>query len=294
MDSPRSTAEAQLEEIDCRYGSMLAFSADNVIARSLRMYGEWAEHELSILHQYIGAGMTVVDVGANIGTHTLPFSRWVGNGCVIAIEAQPAVFKVLSANCRRNGCNNIEVINAVCADTDGSFECQPDCAAERNVGGLSFSGRRTNLWHKLMRALRVGGAPGIAEVPAVTLDDVCGRRRISFIKLDIEGMELAALRGARATIARSHPVIFFEQNTADRLADVHEYLTNTGYRAYWLETQPFNRNNFREVTENIWWRTESGIIAIPPLHVPPPGLVEVQRNDVGPPANLNARDGFAV
>ena len=39
-------------------------------------------------------GTTVVDVGANIGTHTVPFSRWVGDGRVIAIEAQPAVSEV--------------------------------------------------------------------------------------------------------------------------------------------------------------------------------------------------------
>ena len=273
---------------------MLAFSADNVIGRSLHMYGEWAEHELSILHRYVDAGTTVIDVGANIGTHTVPFSRWVGEGRVIAIEAQPAVSEVLSANCRRNGCTNVEVINAVCADTNGSFECQLERAEERNVGGLSFAGRRTNLWQKLMRTLRGNGGAGIDEVPATTLDDLCGTRPISFIKLDIEGMELAALRGAHATIARSRPVIFFEQNTADRLAEVHDYLSNAGYRAFWLETQPFNQNNFRGVRENIWWRTETGIIAIPPFSVPPPGVVEVQRNDLAPPANLNARAGIAV
>ena len=294
MGRPIVNGEAQIDEIDCRYGPMLAFSADNVIGRSLRMYGEWAEHELSILRRYIGAGMTAVDVGANIGTHTVPFSRWVGDGFVIAIEAQPAVSKVLSANCERNGCNNVKVVNAVCADMDGSFESEPQCAAERNVGGHSFSGRRINLWHKLVRRLRFDAAGGIGEVPAVTLDELCAARPISFIKLDIEGMELEALHGARATIARCHPVVFFEQNSAERLAEIHDFLGGAGYRAFWLETQPFNQNNFRGIAENIWWRTETGIIAIPAPGVPPPGLAEVQRGDVSPPTNLNARVGIAV
>ena len=75
-----------LQRYDCRYGTMLTLPSDNVIGKSLRIYGEWAEHELSILRSFISPGATVVDVGANIGTHTLPFSRWVENGRVMAIE----------------------------------------------------------------------------------------------------------------------------------------------------------------------------------------------------------------
>ena len=82
---------------------------------------------------------------------------------------------------------------------------------EQNVGGLSFSGRRTNLWQKLMRTLRGNGGAGTARFRRSPWTICAATRPISFIKLDIEGMELAALRGAHATIARSRPVIFFNK-----------------------------------------------------------------------------------
>src|SRR4051794_30035790 len=99
-------APAALELLVCRRGSMLAFRADDVIGRSLRLYGEWSEHELSYLRPFARAGTMVVDVGANIGTHTLAFAGWVKTGSVIAIEPQRTVASVLEVNCLLNGIEN--------------------------------------------------------------------------------------------------------------------------------------------------------------------------------------------
>ena len=286
---------AQLERFDCRHGTMLAFTSDNVIGRSLRLYGEWAEHELSVLRTLIPAGATVVDVGANIGTHTLPFSRWVGSGRVIAIEAQPAVCELLRLNCAENGRHNVEIVNAICAERLGTFAFRADYGGEQNVGGISFASKRIGLWQKLSNWLA-----GIKKnragtgIPVVTLDTLCADKPIAFIKLDIEGMELDALRGARETLSRGHPAIYFEQNSAARLADTYDYLVARGYRLFWLETHPFNQNNFRRETENVWWRTETGIICVPDGVPPPSSLVEVRRDDPAPPSWLDARIGTAV
>lgn len=284
----------RLEVFDCRYGSMLAFSADNVISRSLRLYGEWAEHELHVLRPFVAAGTVVVDIGANIGTHVLPFSHWVGAGRVIAIEAQPTVCQVLSANCRRNGRYNVDVINAICAETSGRRVCYLNYNDEQNVGGISFSEVKARGWRKLLRWLPGFNDPRVVDVPVIALDDLSLTETVSLVKIDIEGMELDALRGAHATIARFRPAIFFEQNDAKRLSDTYDYLAAAGYRMFWLETHPFNRNNYRGDTENIWWRTETGVIAIPPRAVPPGGLVEARRDDASPPSELDARAGIAI
>ena len=180
------------------------------------------------------------------------------DGRVIAIEAQPTVCQVLSANCRRNGRDNVEVINAICAETGGRRECHLNYDDEQNVGGISFSALKHSGWRRLLRWLPGFNDPRIADIPVIALDDLSLTETVSFIKLDIEGMELDALRGAHATIARFRPVIFFEQNDAKRLSDTHDYLVAAGYRMFWLETHPFNRNNYRGDTENIWWRTETG------------------------------------
>src|SRR5882724_1205654 len=86
--------EAAVEVLHCRRGTMLAFRSDQVIGRSLRLYGEWSEHELSYLRPYVPVGTTVIDVGAHIGTHALAFAQWVVSGSVIAVEPQPTVMSL--------------------------------------------------------------------------------------------------------------------------------------------------------------------------------------------------------
>jgi len=117
---------------------------------------------------------------------------------------------------------------------------------------------------------------------------------VAVIKIDIEGMELDALRGADKLLTRCHPVLYFEQSTTTRLVETYDYLTAIGYRMFWLETHPFNRNNFRCLTENIWWRTETGIIALPKWAQIPNDLVEVRRTDPSAPHRLDARAGISL
>jgi FkbM family methyltransferase len=283
-----------LQQYDCRYGTMLTLLSDNVISRSLRIYGEWAEHELSILRSYILAGTTVVDVGANIGTHTLPFSRWVQNGRVVAIEAQPAVCDILTLNCHRNALTNVHVVNAICGEKRGHLEFRPNYASEENFGGISFANAASDTRPAMFRWLdRLRGSTA-TSIPVVTLDDLFRSKKVSFIKLDIEGMELDALRGGRELIGRCQPVISLEQNSTARLSETCDYLSGMGYRMSWLETQPFNRNNFRGQSDNIWWRTETGILALPAHVSPPPESIPVRGDEVTVPVKLNARDGVSV
>jgi len=59
----------------CRHGVFLFNRKDLMVGRALNLYGEWCEGELHVLHQLISTGAVVIDVGANIGTHTVPFAR---------------------------------------------------------------------------------------------------------------------------------------------------------------------------------------------------------------------------
>jgi FkbM family methyltransferase len=285
---------AGLQRYDCRYGAMLTLPCDNVISKSLRIYGEWAEHELSIFRPFISTGATVIDVGANIGTHTLPFSRWVENGRVMAIEAQPAICEILMLNCRQNGCSNVNVVNAICGEKRRHVEFRPNYTSNENFGGVSFTDARSDTRLAVHRWLDRLKSSAVTSLPVITLDNLSRGQTVSFIKLDIEGMELDALRGGHELIIRCGPVIFFEQNSTADLSEIYDYLTGVGYQMFWLETQPFNRNNFRREHENIWWRTETGILALPEHLSPPPGLAPVRGDEVTVPARLNAREGFAV
>lgn len=73
------------------YGRIEFLPFDGPIGDSLALYGEWAGREIGFLQAFVPQGATVVDGGANIGTHTLAFARFCGSGgSVIAVEASPS------------------------------------------------------------------------------------------------------------------------------------------------------------------------------------------------------------
>ena len=283
-----------LETYDCRYGRMHVLSSDTVIGRSLRLYGEWAEHELSILRSFVVPGTTVIDVGAHIGTHTLPLSVWVQNGRVIAIEPQPVISSILRDNCVQNERLNVQVINAICGSEIGSFDFRLKCGEHQNLGAISFARTHNHIWRKPFILFTRLTNPKIVTMPMIMLDQFCSHEPVSLIKIDIEGMEFEALLGASKLLAHHRPVVYFEQNDTTKLPHTYDYLVGAGYRLLWLETHPFNKKNFRGVKENIWWRTETGIIAVPQETPMLNSLTEVQRNDQNPPHLLNARAGIEV
>ena len=87
---------------------------DEFIGKSLRRYGEWAESELELLERYIKPGDVIVDIGANIGTHTVAFAQLVGpRGLVIAFEPQARIFQLLCANVVANDLGNVQTFCAV-------------------------------------------------------------------------------------------------------------------------------------------------------------------------------------
>ena len=69
------------ETVETRNGRVTFFANDTgAISESLRLYGEWAQNELSFMLSMVRPGDTVVDVGGYIGTHALAFARHVGGG----------------------------------------------------------------------------------------------------------------------------------------------------------------------------------------------------------------------
>jgi FkbM family methyltransferase len=133
-------------------------------------------------------GDVIVDVGAGRGEDTLTFSRAVGpTGRVIAIEAHPQSFAMLKSFCRLNKLSNVTAVHVALMDKPGSVEM---AEAESS-------------WQE--NAIRADRRMSGVVVPAVTLDDLCERqhiKNISFLKMNIEGAEVQALKGMKATMAR--------------------------------------------------------------------------------------------
>ncbi|WP_187272135.1 FkbM family methyltransferase [Zeimonas arvi] len=144
----------------------------------------------------IGGGGLFVDIGANFGWYSCLFSRLAGGtGRVVAFEPEPGNFGLLEANLLRNGCRNVSALREGLADRPGELEL--------HLYKASNPGR-----HSLLPT--PGGET--VRVPVVALDDRLAalglaERPVDLIKIDIEGFELSALRGASATLSRCRNMV---------------------------------------------------------------------------------------
>jgi FkbM family methyltransferase len=142
------------------------------------------------MHQYLPKeGDTIVDVGAGTGWETLFFSRSAGvSGRVISIEAHPRTFRCLAKMCKKNGLENVTLIQAAVADQEGQVQLSDSDEHEGNSV--------------------VNTGPGI-RVPATTLDSIfrsLGLSRVDFLKMNIEGAERLALSGMGEMVRKTKNV----------------------------------------------------------------------------------------
>ena len=232
----------------CRYGPMLFLRGDQYVGRSLERYGEFSELEGQLFAQVLGAGDTVVEVGANMGAHTLQLARLVGpQGVVHAYEPQRVIFQILCANVALNALFNVHTHHAGVGSAAGQLRVPPlDYAAVGNFGGLSLTDQ------------------GAGEVVPVVPLDATPFASLKLLKIDVEGMEHAVLSGARQTIAQHRPLLYVENDRIAQSPALIELLQALGYTLYWHTPTLFNPANFARNPENIF----PGIVSINLLCVP--------------------------
>jgi len=163
--------------------------------------GEWESFHMAHLcdpWQKQGVRGHFLDVGANIGTYTLPMADCIrGKGSVISIEGMPSIAHHLRAGIVRNDANNVVLYNyAVGAKTDANqVSMQID---ETNKGGSSVVGNKPE-----------ETGPDQVVVPLTTLDAILHHdprmKALLSAKVDIEGNEGRMLRGAEELFSKHPP-----------------------------------------------------------------------------------------
>lgn len=241
-----------IDFVPARYGMFYCIRQDSVIGKSIRTYGEWAQVEIETLSSLIADDGTILDVGANIGTHSVAFAALNPASVVIALEPQPLAYALLCANILSTSCANVFPFNIAAGKQLQLVNFAPDY--ERigyNIGGVSM--------------LDAQPIDEIVAVPTtvVPIDDLPINRPVKLIKIDVEGMEPDVLLGARAVIARDRPLLFFEVLNIDVLHACRHILSDFDYELMWLETPAFNPDNFLKDPDNIWSWGEVGVLAMP-------------------------------
>jgi FkbM family methyltransferase len=225
----------------CKHGPMMFFAGDTHIGRSLDLYGELSEPEIELFRRYLRPGMVAVDVGANIGTHTVCFAQSVGpSGRVFAFEPQSMLHQVLRGNVALNACRNVVAENKALGARPGSIIVPwLDYAREGNFGALELG------------AWTQGETIALAPLDSYALDPC------HLIKIDAEGVERDVLEGASATVARHQPLLYVENNKPERSKELIQWLLANHYRLYWHLPPLFNPTNYFGEMKNVFGITIS-------------------------------------
>ena len=222
---------------------------DRLIGRSLDCYGEWCESEIGLLQNFLTSSDTVVDVGANIGTHTVAFASMVGNsGSVVAFEPQRLSFQLLCGNVAINGLTNVHCLQKAAGDLNDRVKIPMISPHEpHNFGAVS-----------------IGDGSAGEDVEIITIDSL-QMKSCRLIKIDVEGMEHQVIKGGYATIAAYRPVLFVENNTIDGASRTIAAILDAGYKAWWHLALYYNSANFFNNQENVFakYQPEANLLCMP-------------------------------
>ncbi|HEY0975251.1 MAG TPA: FkbM family methyltransferase [Solimonas sp.] len=175
--------------------------------------GTYDDEQVQMILQTLQPGDVFYDIGAHVGYYSLAASRRVGpDGRVVAFEPLPLNLRMLRGHVAANRIANIDVIAAGVSDSRGE--------ACFDLGKGTGRGR-------------LGSGAGRLTVPLVTIDELVAQGRVRpphFIKMDIEGAELSALRGARRTLSQGLPTVMLSVHSEQLKADCSRLLQEIGYR----------------------------------------------------------------
>lgn len=184
-------------------GLLMELDSRNWIDWNLLFRGEFEPHVTCLFRQLARVGGVAVDIGANIGTHTLTLAQALGpTGTVLAFEPNPLVRSLLERNVALNSLLGVRVFDCALGGKPGVLPLRvpkADSAEYSNMGLASLVALDTP--HDLV------------EVQVRTLDDVvsqAGLTRVDLVKIDVQGYECQVLGGMQEVLAQHSPVIVFE------------------------------------------------------------------------------------
>ncbi len=172
-----------------------------------------------------------IDVGANIGTHTLGIARHLGErGRVYAYEPQRLLFQMVCGSLALNAVTNVFCMNEAAGAAPGRIAVpQFDYFKPMNFGSVEFGPQQRETLDQVR-----GDDPAKTEYVPVSTIDHLELADVHVIKIDAEGMELEVLAGAQQTIARCRPVLLVECLKVDR-ERLLAILKNADYRVYQVD-----------------------------------------------------------
>lgn len=202
-------------------GVMIFPENDIVVGKSILEHSEYNKNQIDFLSSLVEKGDFFIDVGAGIGTTTIPLAKKVGSeGYVVALEAQLNLYYCLCGNISLNNISHVHAFNRAASDKSNSVFYYPkfDFDSNKDFGSI-----------KLSSFVNYEDSKGLYDCPiaSIALDDF-GFSNPKIIKVDVNGMEAVVLNGLRKTIKKFNPMLFIE--FSNNWKYVIDFLTSVEYQ----------------------------------------------------------------
>ena len=217
---------------------MVCYSGDT-ISTAINLYGVYEKRDLEMLFGFFNMykidmkHLLALDIGANIGNHSRYFQKYFNK--VIAFEPMSKTFDILKLNVSEF--DNIEIKNFGLSSSNGSYYME---IINTNLGGT-----------KIVDSFYSGSKE---KFDFVTLDSLKIDGEVGLIKIDVEGHEIDALKGAENLIRRDNPIIMFELNKCDFQngeSPVFNLLKQYGYQYFMHVTRSCKVRSNNEVVNSL-------------------------------------------
>jgi len=219
------SVDSKEDELFCPYeGFDLALepNLNCVTTHVLLVDGRWIESEIDFCRQYLSPGMSVLDIGANIGLYTLLAAKHIGkSGKVFAFEPTSSAFNCLEKTIQKNSLGkNVELLK---------------CAVSDRPGKAYLSVGEDSAFNKIVDRLS-GIMNQVEQVDMISLDEwwnATSAHHLDLVKIDVGNSPLPAIRGARKLLESEKPILIVESDGSGYVQEeTKELLKSLEYRLY--------------------------------------------------------------
>lgn len=227
------TIQKELFKKKCNSGIFCYVNAEDHIQKIILWTGEYEKEVYDFAKKVLTNEDTVLDIGANIGYHSIHFASLVPNGKVYCFEPNALLNPLIKKNFKLNGFTNFEIENKAVSNKNEVSSFFISNSSNTGLSILTNEISQSNI-----------------EVKTIYLDDYFKTQKIHLIKIDIEGAELNALKGMKQLLQTQSPYIIIElieeqlNKFNSTCSEVYEFLFALEYNAFLKQG-----NNYLKITD---------------------------------------------
>lgn len=227
-----------------KHGIFSFYNNDKYVGKSLSEYGEWSESEVELIKGVVPNNDVIIEIGSNIGTHTVPLAKHLSNGGKIySFEPQSQNRRLLEQNIKDNDIENVKISKI--AISSGAGKAYMNTFANDKLSNYGDA-----------RIFR-DEFDNSECVQVKTLDEFfynnyAGENSVRLIKFDVQGQELNVIIGSEKLINEYKPILYLENDNPETSKKLIDKIKSLGYIMFWHLPPLFNPNNYLKNSKNIF------------------------------------------